>query len=99
MKYGLTIAELEFVQSNIVDPLSREGAQIYLFGSRARGNYQKFSDVDIMVESKTDLTKQISKIKENAQNSAFPYKIDLVSFNEFSESYKSNYMKERIRLF
>ena len=43
-------------------PLKSKGALIYLFGSRAKGDYRKFSDIDLLVDSTVDLSKLIARI-------------------------------------
>lgn len=81
---------------NIVLPLQARGATIWCYGSRARGDYQKYSDLDLMVESNQDLSTELSLIREFLGKSNFPYKVDLVAFAEFAESYKDGYKKDRV---
>jgi predicted nucleotidyltransferase len=98
MKFGLAQQELNFLTKNLVDPMKAMGCRVFIFGSRARGDFQKFSDVDIMIDSKKDLTLAISQKKELFSNSNFPYKIDIVQLKDFAESYKDNYESEKIEL-
>lgn len=51
-----------------------------------------------MVESDQDLSKLIAQLKENAENSNFPYKIDLVSFKDFNPKYLNSYLENRVQL-
>jgi len=96
MKFGLSDEEYHFIHKNVVEPLQEKGATIWCFGSRARGDHQKFSDLDLMVESSEDLSREIGAIQEQLSKSNFPYKVDLVQFREFAESYKEGYFKDRV---
>ncbi len=46
--------------------------RINIFGSRARGDYQKFSDIDILIEASHDLGREISQVAEVLENSNWP---------------------------
>ena len=96
MKFGLSASEYQFIEENVVLPLEQLGATVWCYGSRARGDQTKFSDLDIMIESDSDLSKSISIILEKLQDSNFPYKVDLVQLREFAESYKPGYEQDRI---
>ena len=95
MKFGLTPSQYQYILDTVVKPLNLLGANIWCYGSRARGNYNPFSDLDLMVESDRDLSGDLGNIIEQLENSNFPYKVDLVQFMHFAESYKSNYLSER----
>ena len=47
---------------------------VYLFGSRVKGNYRKDSDLDIAVFNSTGL--KFLKIEEALENSNIPYSMD-----------------------
>lgn len=98
MKLGLTEDHYKFLLKNLVLPLEQKGATVWAFGSRARGDHHTYSDLDIMIESATDVTREISRIKEFFSKSNFPYKVDLVAFDDFAESYKEGYFKDRQKL-
>lgn len=101
MKFGLTEAEIAWLYSTIVDPLKAQKAKVYIFGSRANGKYKKFSDVDMLyvehVNQPID-SKTIFSITTAAQDSRFPYKIDLVKYSELAASYKAGVDAEKIEL-
>lgn len=72
-------------------------AKIYLFGSRATGVNQKYSDIDIAIDNKT----QIPLIDIDEANSIMealniPYKVDIVDFNHVSEIMRNSIIKEGI---
>jgi predicted nucleotidyltransferase len=98
MKFGLTAKHFEELQTYLIDPLLKCGATVWIFGSRARGDHQKFSDVDIMVEASVDLGPILSQIREHFETSNFPFRLDIVEKKNFASSYLSSYEKDRIRL-
>jgi predicted nucleotidyltransferase len=70
---------------------------VYLFGSRARGDNLKTSDIDIAVD--IDLSfREKRKLKEKVDKAAGLYSVDLVFFDEMSEEFKNKVLKEGIRL-
>ncbi len=95
MKFGLTETQYQYVLNTVVFPLTKKGATIWCFGSRARGDFNKYSDLDLMVESDTDLSRDISKILEVLQNSNFPLLVDLVLLSDFADAYKPSYIRDR----
>jgi len=98
MKYGLTESQIQYLNQTVVHPLRARGARVWLFGSRARGDHKPFSDIDIMIESQTDLRRIISEIQETLMESSFPFKVDLVQDRDFAESYRPSYLHDRIEL-
>ena len=65
-------------------------AQIYLFGSRARGDASEHSDVDIAIESDTPIKERLSHVRFAIEESLIPYKVDLVDLS------KTPYLKQVI---
>tara|TARA_B100001248_G_scaffold262158_1_gene256438 strand:+ start:427 stop:729 length:303 start_codon:yes stop_codon:yes gene_type:complete len=96
MKFGLTKEEFQFIYESVVQPLEKLGAKVFCYGSRARGDYNKFSDLDIMVEGGSNLDGILSSIREKLVNSNFPYKVDLVEYKHFADSYKKGYNNDKV---
>ena len=96
--YGLTNEQLSYLKRFVVEPLVNEGARVWLFGSRARGDQKVFSDIDLMVESERDLRSTISAIQEVLTNSDLPFKVDLVQDRDFATSYRAGYLRDRVEL-
>jgi predicted nucleotidyltransferase len=69
--------------------------KIYLFGSRARGDYKSTSDVDIALDAgeKIDLY-TLSLIKEEIEESIIPFTVDVVDLYNVSEDFKKNILKD-----
>jgi predicted nucleotidyltransferase len=72
MKFGLTEWEFQFIQDNDVKPLHERGAIVWCFGSRARGCHQKFSDLDLLVESVDNLAPLLAELRDFLEESNFP---------------------------
>ncbi len=70
---------------------------VYLFGSRARGDNLKNSDIDIAVDIDMNFRGK-RKLKERVDRAAGLYSVDLVFFDEMSEEFKDKVLKEGIKL-
>lgn len=72
-------------------------AKIYLFGSRACGDWRHDSDVDICVDSGKRLeVRAVQEIKDIIGVAAIPHTVDVVDFNFTSDEMKKMIMKEKI---
>ena len=98
MKFGLTEEQFQYIQETVVDPLKDKGATIWIFGSRARGDYREYSDLDIMVESRADISASVGKIQEILESGNFPYKVDIVQNKDFAESYRESFEIDKVQL-
>ena len=79
--------------------LNAEDFKVFVFGSRATGTNLKFSDVDLGIEPKKQISPGlISRIEEAFENSNLPYKVDVVDFSKVSEKFKEVAMKDVIYL-
>ena len=70
-------------------------AEIYLFGSRARGTQSQWSDIDIALKenqkiSRTAIGEAISMLAA----SNIPYKIEIVDFNAVSDDMRQSITQE-----
>lgn len=97
MKFGLSDAELEFLRGVAVLPFSSMGLSVFCFGSRARGDHNRFSDIDLMLEGgkSPSAEKLKSEIEEILSNSNFPYKVELVFREDYAPAYTQGYLRDR----
>jgi len=95
LKFSLTKEEYNFIMKQVVTPIRELGAEVYCFGSRARGDNQEFSDLDLLIESQEDISQKISFLQEQLIESNFKYKVDLVLSKDLAESYKDNILIEK----
>lgn len=98
-KFGLD----EKVIENIINILKKyeEVESAKIFGSRARGDYRKASDIDIALFG-DDLTHSINtKIFYEIDDLYLPYKIDLINFNSISleNTIRDNILKEGVEFY
>ena len=98
MRFGLTQEQYQYIQETVVIPLKKQGATVWVFGSRGRGDHGKFSDLDLMVDSAMDISSSIGRIAEVLENGNFPYKVDMVQSREFAESYRKSFERDKVEL-
>lgn len=98
MKFGLTESDYAFLLKSFQKAGLGE-AKVYCFGSRARGDQNKFSDLDLMIEGKGDLSKVVRELKEQFEESRLSIKVDLVTFKDFSERYRTSYENDKVLFF
>jgi predicted nucleotidyltransferase len=98
MKFGLTEDQFQYIQKVVINPLNNQGATVWIFGSRARGDHEEFSDLDLMVDAKKDISASLGKIQEILEGGNFPYKVDIVQRKDFAESYRESFERDKVRL-
>jgi predicted nucleotidyltransferase len=86
------------VKDKILELFKNTSAKIFLFGSRARGEYLKGADFDIGIESVDSKIFQQLKIKFGNfhEESIVPYKVDLVLFDKVNPNFKKEAKKDAI---
>lgn len=97
MKFGLSESQFDLLTQLAIQPVKEAGGRIWIFGSRARGDHQPFSDIDLLLELPAS-AKIVGKITEALEESRLPFKVDLVLIDELAESYREGVLKERIAL-
>ena len=76
------IESIEGLKEFLKEFFEKETVEIYLFGSRARGNFRENSDIDIGILSKSDISYKLSELREIIENSNLPQTVDIVDLNE-----------------
>lgn len=79
----------------------KEVKRAVIFGSRARGDYKKTSDIDIALFG-DNLTNTINtKIFFEIDELYMPYKVDLINFNTLGKENKirENILKEGVEIY
>lgn len=80
--FGLTERDLQTLRN--VFAAYPEVEEVRIFGSRAKGNYHKGSDVDLAVMNEGVSVKSIRTITALLSESSLPYRVDLVNFPALS---------------
>ncbi len=60
-------------------------AKIFIFGSRVKETNREFSDIDIAIRSAEINSAALAKIRFELEESALPYKVDVVDYDELDE--------------
>ncbi len=81
----------------IVNELKKYTNEVYLFGSRARGDNLKNSDIDIAINVNLSFREK-RKLKEKIDKLAGIYSVDLVFLDEINNDLKSKILKEGKKL-
>lgn len=80
--FGLSERDLQTLRN--VFAAYPEIEEVRIFGSRAKGNYHKGSDVDLAVMNEGVSVKSIRAITALLSESSLPYRVDLVNFPALS---------------
>ena len=73
--------------------------QVYIFGSRARGNAREFSDLDILVKhAQTMSTSERHQFMTEFEESDLPIKVDIVWDEDLFEPYRQQ-IEQDMKLF
>lgn len=88
---------LHYLKCMIEDVLKEKSCKIYLFGSWARKEEKRTSDIDIAIEATTDLSDRLwIELRERIEESHLPYHVDLVNLRKASTDIIDKVRKEGI---
>lgn len=95
--FGLSNEALNLLKNIIQDVFGAStDLKVYIFGSRATGKNKKNSDIDLAFKSKDkDLNSKIAEIKNKVEESNFPYKFDIVNWDEILKEYLPTITKQK----
>lgn len=71
-------------------------AEIWAYGSRLNGNAHQGSDLDLVVKSFNDQSKNLYELKEILNDSNIPFLIDIHEFDKLPESFQKEIEKNYI---
>ena len=94
--FSSKIKSIDELKAFLKEYFEADEVDLFLFGSRARGDYSKFSDVDLGIYKKKDVDLKISLLREILENSNLPFKVDIVVLNN-NEKFKDIVSKEGIK--
>ena len=82
-KFGLPVKTYEQIKTCLSAFMEIENIKI--FGSRAKGNYKPYSDIDLVLYG-ANLTEKLSlHIKSELEELPTPHKFDVVNYNSLDE--------------
>jgi len=86
MKFGLAENHWQNLLLIAVKPLKDVGCKVFVFGSRAAGSFNPFSDIDLFFTGSAPESLLI-KIKSELEDSELPIKVDLVAYTDLPKSF------------
>ena len=93
--YGLSSKQLKTLLKILY--AHKDGlAQVKLFGSRARGDYKKFSDVDLAIKFSRPIQSQLAAALDNGN---FPYTADIIDLQAAGKNLLRNIERDGKLLF
>ena len=95
MKFGLTEKEIMLLESLFEKTLGIE--TVFIYGSRAKGNYKKTSDIDLSVHFAQNAEKNMAILKSELEDLPIIYSIDIVDEEEIETGkFKSEYDRTKL---
>jgi predicted nucleotidyltransferase len=84
--------------SKSAPPLARTGhARLYLFGSRARGDAARASDIDIAILPDAPLEPgTMARIRDALEESTIPYEVEVIHLSSVDERFLRTVLAEAI---
>lgn len=70
-----------------------EVSLVHIFGSRAKGNFHFGSDIDLAIMNEGVSFETVNNLKNDFEESALPYMVDLVNFNTLKHEDFINHIK------
>lgn len=89
----------ERYKKTVLDIIHKQlpNAEVYLFGSRARGDDRTGSDIDIALDAGCLIDqKSLFHISEDLENSTIPFFIDVVDLHNVAEDFKAFIQKDMV---
>lgn len=89
--FGLEKRHIDFLKEVLNKNIKDVNAKYYIFGSRAKGNFKEYSDIDIAVDHcgtrlSTDI---LGKIMLEFEDSTFPYEVDVIDLNAITPEFRN----------
>jgi predicted nucleotidyltransferase len=81
---------LDIVKQIVLKHVPKNEFAVFLFGSRAAGNANSLSDIDIGILGTEPLPISIlANLESDLEESIVPFKIDLIDFYQVDQSFKN----------
>lgn len=81
----------------IIHDILRSHEHVYVFGSRVKGTYQKFSDIDICIKDPIS-DYEASMLEDAFTESDLPFKVDVVLYHQVTPEFQKRIDQEAITL-
>jgi predicted nucleotidyltransferase len=88
---------LEEVRRIVLDALSANNTHVYLFGSWARGEATRLSDIDIAIDPHAPLPRgTLARLRERLEESHVPYRVDVVDLARTAPEFRHRVIAEGV---
>jgi len=88
---------IQDLKSLVFETLKEENVTVILFGSRARGDFSRVSDIDIgILPGKNFDRRKLVFLKERIEDLNIPYTVDIVDLSRVSKVFKEKALREGI---
>jgi predicted nucleotidyltransferase len=85
------------LKSLVIDIFKEENVIVILFGSRARGDYSRVSDIDIGILPERYLDRmKLVLLKEKIEDLNLPYTVDVVDLSKVSELFREKALRDGV---
>jgi uncharacterized protein len=89
---------LEELRRMVLDALGEYEAEVWLFGSCARGDIMQHSDIDVGILPRADLPDRFfSELGEAVEESSIPYDVDLVDLRRAAPTLLEEVRREGVK--
>ena len=86
---------LEDVRRIVLDVVSEKKGRVYLFGSWARGEATRLSDIDVAIDPHATLPRgMLAQLRERLEESHVPYRVDVVDLTRMSPEFRQRVLTE-----
>jgi uncharacterized protein len=88
---------LEEVRRLVLQAVGKDGAVVYLFGSWARGEATRLSDIDVAIDPPTPLPRgTLARLREQLEESSVPYHVDVVDLSRADPEFRRRVLAEGV---
>ena len=89
---------MERLRGLLLDALGEHDAQVYLFGSHARGDIRHASDIDIAILPGKEFPPVFfSRLAETIEENTIPYEVDLIDLRKVSPAFRDEVVRSGIK--
>jgi hypothetical protein len=88
---------LENVRRIVLDAVGERNGKVYLFGSWARGEVTRLSDIDVAIDPLIPLPRgTLARLREQLEESHVPYHVDVVDLTRTSPEFRQRVLAEGV---
>jgi predicted nucleotidyltransferase len=93
----VTTRALEEVRRIVLDVVSEKNVKVYLFGSWARGEATRLSDIDVAIDPHVPLPRgTLARLRERLEESHIPYHVDVVDLTRTAPEFRHRVLAEGV---